>query len=525
MLSAKLRPFCLGLNVLRLKYHLIAYIYIWYLPDDQPPKKKKKKGTDDEEEADLLVKPKKTKNKFKKDKRSKKLASAKSPVFSENPKDDGDDVMEADISGDPFEDSNSTAALVVENGEPASVGAKKKKKKKKNKNLASKDSVVNGAPDSKSDSESSQNDSQIDMDMDSSDIAGDTPPSTKSGKKGKAKSLDSPSEPNKLSKKEKKKRRTLDNSDLVNTKKIENIELDFVQIKDKKKGKSKSHSVDEAMENGGEIEIFIPNKKYKGALKEQFEEKAKEALESEKFASFKKSKTPPAFVKKAFLKANAGSMTDPQKKRKKVSRDHSGYGLGQWETALLYSASSHWPSPYPEWSLGMIYVFLKDTVISRSCKTVYGIFRRVTQVRSLLFCIGGHLIFECHCGTVMHSHSAVLHCALCWPRSPGIFQACTISVHPLWCSEATEWTQINGSMIHHYNHIHFDITVLSVFHSMELARYLHTLTHLPLDKMAAISKTLFSNAFPWMKSLIFWIELHWSFFLRVQLTISQHRFW
>ena len=34
-----------------------------------------------------------------------------------------------------------------------------------------------------------------------------------------------------------------------------------------------------------------------------------------------------------------------------VSRDHSGYGLCQWEKALHSNASSHWPSPYPEWSL------------------------------------------------------------------------------------------------------------------------------------------------------------------------------
>ena len=33
-------------------------------------------------------------------------------------------------------------------------------------------------------------------------------------------------------------------------------------------------------------------------------------------------------------------------------RDHSGHGLGQWEEALLCNACSHWPSPYPEWSLG-----------------------------------------------------------------------------------------------------------------------------------------------------------------------------
>ena len=32
-------------------------------------------------------------------------------------------------------------------------------------------------------------------------------------------------------------------------------------------------------------------------------------------------------------------------------RDHSGYGLRQWEKALHSYAFSDWPSPYPEWSL------------------------------------------------------------------------------------------------------------------------------------------------------------------------------
>ena len=50
------------------------------------------------------------------------------------------------------------------------------------------------------------------------------------------------------------------------------------------------------------------------------------------------------------------------------------------------------------------------------------------------------------------------------------------------------------------------------------------LTHLPLDKMAAISQTTFSNAFSWMKMLEFPFKFHWSLFLRVQLTISEHWF-
>ena len=50
------------------------------------------------------------------------------------------------------------------------------------------------------------------------------------------------------------------------------------------------------------------------------------------------------------------------------------------------------------------------------------------------------------------------------------------------------------------------------------------LTHLPLEKMAAISRTIFSDAFSWMKSLIFWLKFYWSLFLTVQLIITQHWF-
>ena len=48
------------------------------------------------------------------------------------------------------------------------------------------------------------------------------------------------------------------------------------------------------------------------------------------------------------------------------------------------------------------------------------------------------------------------------------------------------------------------------------------LTHLTLDKMAAISQTTFSNAFSWMKMLEFLLKFHWNLFPRAQLTIIQH---
>ena len=50
------------------------------------------------------------------------------------------------------------------------------------------------------------------------------------------------------------------------------------------------------------------------------------------------------------------------------------------------------------------------------------------------------------------------------------------------------------------------------------------LTHWGRDKMAAISLTTLSNAFSWMTMLEFRIKFHWSLFIRVQLTISQHWF-
>ena len=51
-----------------------------------------------------------------------------------------------------------------------------------------------------------------------------------------------------------------------------------------------------------------------------------------------------------------------------------------------------------------------------------------------------------------------------------------------------------------------------------------SLTHWGQDKMDAISWTTFSNAFSWIKMFEYRLKFHWSLFLRVQLTISQHWF-
>ena len=50
------------------------------------------------------------------------------------------------------------------------------------------------------------------------------------------------------------------------------------------------------------------------------------------------------------------------------------------------------------------------------------------------------------------------------------------------------------------------------------------LTHWGRDKMDAISQTILSDAFSWMKMLEFRLTFHWSLLLRVWLTKSQHWF-
>ena len=52
-------------------------------------------------------------------------------------------------------------------------------------------------------------------------------------------------------------------------------------------------------------------------------------------------------------------------------------------------------------------------------------------------------------------------------------------------------------------------------------------THLLLDKMAAISQTIFSDAFFVNEKFCIWVKNYWSLFVRAQLTITQHwfRYW
>ena len=48
------------------------------------------------------------------------------------------------------------------------------------------------------------------------------------------------------------------------------------------------------------------------------------------------------------------------------------------------------------------------------------------------------------------------------------------------------------------------------------------LTHLPLDKMDAISQTIFQMHFrEWNAGFVIWLKFHWSLILRAQLTITK----
>ena len=107
------------------------------------------------------------------------------------------------------------------------------------------------------------------------------------------------------------------------------------------------------------------------------------------------------------------------------------------------------------------------------------------------------------------------------------------------------------------HHAHYDVTVLIsyvsrgmfficivlyfiyrvIIHTFSSTPYLHLkpiltnvlirrwmLTQWGRYKMVAIFRTTYSNAFSWMKMYEFRLRFHWSLFLRVQLTISQHWF-
>ena len=72
------------------------------------------------------------------------------------------------------------------------------------------------------------------------------------------------------------------------------------------------------------------------------------------------------------------------------------------------------------------------------------------------------------------------------------------------------------------NFVEFELWVKNCWWNGPLILSIPTLTHWGRDNMAAIFQTIFSNTFSWMITYKFWLQFHWSLFLRVQSTIFQH---
>ena len=66
--------------------------------------------------------------------------------------------------------------------------------------------------------------------------------------------------------------------------------------------------------------------------------------------------------------------------------------------------------------------------------------------------------------------------------------------------------------------------IAQMWHNCNGCRYRYVLTHWGWDKMTAILQATHSNGFSLIKLLELQLRFHWSLFLRVQLTISQHCF-
>ena len=102
--------------------------------------------------------------------------------------------------------------------------------------------------------------------------------------------------------------------------------------KSKKKAKAVQNGAEELEE---EIEVFVPNKKYKGALKEGFEREMKKSLGKTEasFASFETgAKTPVAFVRRAMSKLKTPK-SEPRKSRKQVRNE---FFLGFLQVLIVY---------------------------------------------------------------------------------------------------------------------------------------------------------------------------------------------
>ena len=102
-----------------------------------------------------------------------------------------------------------------------------------------------------------------------------------------------------------------------------------------------------------------------------------------------------------------------------------------------------------------------------------------------------------------------------WFRS--WFVTCMAPNHYLnYCWHIVNWILQNIFQWHSSQNtlvfIQENVLKMSVVKCCPSCAGLRVLTHLPLDKMAATLQMIYSDAFLWMKSFVFWLKFHWSLF-------------
>ena len=168
-----------------------------------------------------------------------------------------------------------------------------------------------------------------------------------------------------------------------------------------------------------------------------------------------------------------------------------------------------------------------------------------------------HYVSKCHSKSVLKAHWNLFwskrlknyilkYCflvfdswlCLIWPRSPRNATCCfdfNTIIRALITPVSVKMAQVQRKWQTVLNIWHYAISRSLLFNvysngpcmpncTTACKHFVFFLTHHPLDKMAAFSQMIYSDAFSWMKNFVFWSKFHLSLFLRVQLTMLQHCF-
>ena len=121
-----------------------------------------------------------------------------------------------------------------------------------------------------------------------------------------------------------------------------------------------------------------------------------------------------------------------------VFRYRSGDGLAQWEEALHSKASSHWLSPYPEWSLGVV--------------TNYDIRDKKSLIYTIKYAHGFVVVWLLQRYSISDKICTIMLCfVLLWYIIISRFMSCMNSpiarfMRPTWGSSGADRTQV-GPML------------------------------------------------------------------------------